>query len=161
MKINKGIIENVNKKLLAEVLIFTLSTTPLVGCSNSLKYEKNKQGELVCINKVKHSFVEDYKVVVFEIDGKQSIFIAEVLETNSFSGRGTYRKEYYNIFGGQLIYSSLNDDTNLKIIEEEYLMSYLIKYDKVKSEYSEDDLKEILELIKNDYKKEKDKKLIK
>lgn len=161
MKINKGIIKNVNKRLFTGVMIFTISTTALMGCSHSLEYVKNNHGELVCVNKVNHRYIEDYKVVVFEIDGNPTTFITKVIENNGNGGKGPYCKRYYNIFGDQLIYDSLNKDSNLKIIEEEYLISYLVKYDKVKSEYSENDLKEVLELIKSDYQTEKNKELIK
>ena len=136
----------------------------LTGCMDITPdyfvYGTDKAGELVCYNKVKHKDIVDYKVVVFELDGKQSVFIADVIETPSEDGV-TKHQDYYDIFGHLLVYDEENKDTNLKIVNEEYLTSYLLTYGKVQTEYSESDLKEVLELIKTDYENENNKKLVK
>lgn len=84
----------------------------------------------------------------------------KVIEYNTY-GKGKYYKRYFNVFGGQLIYNTLNDDSDLKIVSEEDLTSYLVLYDKVKDYYSEEDLKEVLEQIRTDYEKENNKVLVK
>ena len=157
MKFSKGEIQNINKRLLSGVLSLTLMTVPLFGCNGTeLKYEKNSQGEMVCVSNIKHSYIEKYKVVVFGINNNQLFYITKVVDGKN----DHYYEEYYNIFGGELIYSS-NKESSLKIIKEEELINYLVLYDKVQQEYSEEDLKEILEQIKVDYKKETDKRLVK
>ena len=161
MKFSKGTIKNLNKRLLSGALCLTLIMVPLSGCDSSkLRYKENSQGEMVCINNIKYQYIKKYKVVVLEIEDDIVFYIAKPIQLDPL-GTGVPYADYYNVFGGQLVYSTKDDDSKIKKIYDEYLTNYLISYDKVKEEYSEQELKEILELIKIDFKKQINRQLVK
>lgn len=163
MEINKGKINNINKKLLAGLLTFALIPTVFAGCdynSTGFVYEKNELGQYVCVENVEYSYLEDCVVIALELDGKESVSIARVAELIDLSN-GRMFKKYYNIFGEQEIYSQADKNTNMKIIYEESLISYLVSYNKIQHEYTEEEMKEILKRIEIDYNLQKIKQLFK
>jgi len=154
MKINKGIVKNINKKLIASLLAVSL-TTGLTGCgevSYGIPTETTDKGETVYTS-TKYDELIHWKVVVFDFKGEQSFYLVES------ASRGNFLK-YYNVFGGQKIYDEALLNTELSILAEDYLRDYLITYDRVQTEYTEQELKDILNQIKEDYEEEKDKQLV-
>lgn len=165
MKINKGTVKNINKKLIAGLLAVSLTTT-LSGCDERanvghyswLEYEKDDSGMLVCKDVMVYDSIRQTKVVTFEFDGKRATYLAYFVSYNA--GRDDQKEEYYNVFGGQVLYIKQDKETKLKTLEENDLTDYLVSYNKVQSTYTEQELKDILNQIKEDYEQEKDKQLV-
>ena len=123
MEINKGIVGNVNKKLIASLLAVSL-TTGLTGCRvyYGMKSEISAKGETVYVN-AEYSDIKNWKVVVFDFNGEESFYLTEKITLNS---RYSTIISYYNVFGGQLLYVEGNENTELSILMETYLTDYLI-----------------------------------
>lgn len=161
MKISKGKISNVSKKIFAVGLTFVFLPTVFAGCMNhtNFVYERNEKGEYVCVENVEHNYLENCKVVVFELDGELSFYIAKVI---NYGTGASAHPCYYNVFGEQLIYdASAGNTSSIKIISEENLTAYLVAYDMVQHEYTEEDLYEVLERVKSDYESKNNKVLVK
>ena len=168
MKINKGTIRNINKKLISGLLIVSLAA-PLAGCDSKentgsyswLEYKKDDSGAFVCNDVMTYEQIRDTKVIELGFDGRQTVYLAYLIDySTALSNRS---RTYYNVFGGQILYVKPDDDTELTILYEANLVDYLVSYDKVQDTYKEEELKKILEQIKADYEiqKEKDKQLVK
>lgn len=157
MKINKGTVKNINKKLIAGLLAVSL-TTGLTGCRvyYGMESEISEGGHTVYVN-AKYNDMHNWKVIAFDFNGVQSFYLAEKITMN---GKFSTTISYYNIFGGQCLYTEGNENTELSILMEANLTDYLITYDRVQSEYTEQELKDILNQIREDYKQEKDKQLV-
>lgn len=156
MKTNKVIINNINKKLLAGTIALTLLTTSFTGCARTdyFEYTTNKQGENTCKNVVEYSRIEngEYKVIVLEYKSTLAIYITEKVSAG--------RDHYYSVFGYNEVYS--NDGSfETVLLEESNLVDYLVTYDRVQKNYTEEEMQEILEQIKTDYEKDKNKELVK
>ena len=154
MKFSKGIINNINRKLIAGSLALTFLTTPLTGCSkvsiNDIKYIKNDQGyvqgieESVSCDTLKYcNFYEVYN------QATESRYYTICLRDDF---NGTYEVKYYDVFTGQELKYS-----DYVFSEVETLDDYL---DKEKTEYSEKELKEILNKV-IEIQKENNKQLVK
>lgn len=165
MKINKGIVKNINKKLIASLLAVSLATT-LSGCDeranvgfyNWLEYKKDDSGMMVCKDVMLYDSIRHTKIVTFGVAGKQSTYLAYFASYNN--GRHNQSDVYYNVFGGQVLYKKQDKETELTILEEENLADYLVSCDMVQNTYTEQELKDILNQIKEDYEQEKDKQLV-
>ena len=165
MRINKGIVKNINKKLIAGLLAVSLTTTfsgcderSNVGHYNWLEYKRDDSGILVCNDVMVYDAIRHTKIVTFDVDGKQATYLAYFASYNV--GRYNQSDVYYNVFGGQVLYKKQDKETKLTILEEEKLTDYLVVYDKIQNTYTEQELKDILNQIKEDYKEEKDKQLV-
>ena len=153
MKINKGTIKNINKKLIAGLLAVTL-TTSLVGCtvSRGMQAAVTAKGEKTYLN-AQYNEMGNWKVVVFELNNDEFCYLVEKVTKAGISN-------YYNIFGGQRLYTEGNENSDINVVLESSLTDYLIAYDKVQSEYTEQELKDILEQIRENYKTQKEKQLV-
>lgn len=163
MKFGKGTIKNINKKLIAGTLAMTLVMVPMFGCTNEqytkFEYCVNEHGGYTYSGVLLYSTIKDYKVVVLEKNDNYSIYIVSAVDGSDIS-KNNYRKEFYNIFGGNCIYD-IQKDTDLNVVSEELLSDYLVVYDKVQNSYSAEEIEEILEQIKIDYSRKNNKQLVK
>lgn len=167
MKIKKGIVRNINKKLTAGLLAVTF-IIPLTGCDEIntgsypyLEYEKDNSGKMICNDVMTYDQIRQTKVISLGFDEKQTIYLAHLVDySTALSNRS---RTYRNVFGGQILYQTPDEDTELTILYEANLVDYLVSCDKVQGTYTEEELKEILEQIKADYEsqKGKDKQLVK
>lgn len=164
MNIDKGKISNLNKKLIAGLLAITLSA-PLIGCNKvqqnyGLNHTIGSEGQYVYPNVVFDS-MKHYRIVIFKCADEYSVYLTRVV-SNMQEITTTY---YYNAFGGQLLYwsnSRGNASDDSLIIEKEFgFDDYLIIKDEVQPEYTEQELRNIIEQIKTEHKKTKDKQLVK
>ena len=139
MKFSKGIVKNVNKKLIASTLAVTLITTGLTGCINDvsiddIKYTTNDQGLVQGIENSVSSetlkYCSIYKVYNQQLESRYYTICLR----DDFNG--SYAVKYYDIFTGQELKYS-----DYVFREVEILDDYL---DKNKKEYTELELKEIL-----------------
>lgn len=153
-------IKNINTRLIAGITAFTLFTTSLTGCASKKNdkfyYEKNDSGEYVSSNTVDIDYAKKYIVVVMEVLGKTEIYIARKVNY-LYDHKANY--DYCNIFGDYLIYSTFENNQNKNITDEQLLGDYLLYYGlEEKTEFTEEELRNILEQIKNDFfSEEKDK----
>lgn len=165
VNINKCKISNLNKKLIAGLLAITLAA-PLVGCNNAeqnygLEYTIDSEGRYVYQNATFNS-LKNCKVVVFECGEERIVYLTEVVSYTHRYGSTTH---YYNIFGGQQLYwinSKGSTGSSSMTIEKEFSFTdYLVINGEVQQEYTEQELKDILEQIKADYELQNDKQLVK
>lgn len=164
MKINKGKILNINKRLISGGLSLTLVTLSLTGCGTNgrLEYEINEHGDNVCVSEASYDYLKECKVLVFEKNSKIMVCLAKEVNYDTYYNNYT---AYYNIFGEQEIYRDGRDGNekinSLKLLSNEPFVNYLIEYDKIKDTYTEQELKEIVDMIRDDYQKENNKELVK
>ena len=160
MKFSKGKINNINKKLLVGTIAFTLLTIPLSSCSGTkLEYEMNDKGQMVCIENIKYRYLQKYKVLVLG-EGENQYFYIVRLEHKNSRITNEFGNKYYDIFGDNLVYND-NIESSFKMITVLDLNNYLVSYNLIQEEYSEQDIKGILEIIESDYNKKTEKQLIK
>ena len=144
-------IGNINTKVLAASLSLVMTTTFLGGCYDNFSYTTDSEGNVQIEGHVEHKLVKDsYKIIETELHGKREIYLVKkVLNSQSVS--------YYDVFNNYLILNVLKDnnettgDSDINLISENNFSDYLIYYDEVKGNYSEEDLKRVLDKIKNDY----------
>lgn len=154
MEKNKIILKSINKKILAGTIVLGLTATTLMGCDTTthFEYTTNEQGKYVCNNVMKYSNIQkdDYKVIRIMRGTDITIYITKKERAGYFS-KGQEYFYYYDIFGTDVVYTNYSTKTTL--LREENLEDYLINYDKVQEEYTEEEMQEILEQIKTDYEK--------
>jgi len=165
VSVSKGRISNLNKKLIAGLLAVTF-IIPLTGCGEMntgnypyLEYEKDNSGKMICNDVMTYGQISETKVISLGFDGKQTIYLAHLVDYSSVYSKRP--RTYRNVFGWQILYQTLDEDTELTILYEANLVDYLVSYDKVQNTYTEQELKDILEQIKADYELQKDKQLVK
>ena len=110
---------------------------------------------------VKYSKISNnaYKVIWLLQNGETSIYITKK-EQVSYTNEGNKRYCYYDVFGIDIVY--INDGTvDATLMREENLVDYLVNYNKVQQEYTEQEMQEILEQIKTNYEEVISKKLTK
>jgi len=153
VKFSKGKFKNINKKLIASALALTLTSFSLAGCDDisisSINYSTNEQGDMdftVNYDILKHcSF---FRVYNNKID-KEYYTIGLIDEYN-----GSYFIKTYDIFTKEEIKIS---ECSFKAITA--VSHYLEDLDMVKESYTEEELKEILNIFLENY--EKSKQLVK
>ena len=155
MKIGKGVVNNFNKKLFTGIFTITFLAAPLTGCASikDIKYIKSEKG------------------YVQGIDGTVSFKILQNCEIYKIKNNIT-GEVYYTILAMQHDFAAIcNYDifTSKEILDENYeqicianLGTYLQKIDFKKSEYTEEELVKILEIVKDiESSREQNKKLVK
>lgn len=146
-------IGNINRKLMAGILAIALTTT---GCtmSHGIPTETTDRGEVV-YSTVEFNDIRNWKVIILDVDGENEFYIAKKATSYSGSVRATV---YRNVFDNQVLKMILRPSiAKSNIISEVDLLSYLVIYDKIQSEYTEEELKEILEQIKADFELQEEK----
>ena len=175
MRLKKGKVSNINKKLLTSVLTLTLLTTSLTGCTKDFNYNKQVQnGEYVveATGTMESKIAEELKVLELNIYGEKTLFLARrydkeiILKDNK-----EYIYEYWDVFDDFKIIdlnsekstNPIKIDTgneNVKIVKEESLKKYLEYYEYNKKEYTSEELKYIFNKIQENYKFENQKVLV-
>ena len=166
MKFSKGVVKNINKKLLTGTLILTLVTTPLTGCSSStmdcnrFEYSVNEQGEYDVSGTVDYEVLKEYYFLVVENSSYNTTeFYICYKDFHHRKYQQSYNT-YYNIFNNQEIFDESLED-NRTILFSGKLEDYLFAYNKIKANYKKEDVEQILEEMKKNYLKENNKQLVK
>lgn len=150
MKIKNGKIKNINKKLIAGLLTFTLITVPLTGCLSidDISYSRDESGYINGIDgTVSYDFLKHCRFCKV-----QNNITNESYYTIGFNIT-TYRYESgYDIFTRQDWYKG---DFELEVYDSVEI--WLENFNKVKEEYTEEELREILNIFveKQQQKKKK------
>ena len=152
MNFCKGKLKNINKKIIAGTLVFTLLTTGLSGCTSikDIEYKRNEQGYVEGFeNNVSYNFLK--KCRFCKIENK----ITEETYYTIVYGASNYRwVEGYDLFTGQNLFEG---SYNLEILD--FVKTWLVNLNMVKDEYTEEELKELLNVFIE--KQEKNKQLVK
>lgn len=170
MKINKGKIKNINKKVLAGLLTFSLVPMIFSGCEerDQFTYSINEQGEYVVEGNIEFDLLKNYYFI--EIDNVQfqtkEFYIAE---RRKIAGRyGVVLGYYYiDIFTQNEVFRKTSNGDNFDsessrvFINELELEDYLYGLNNVKGSYTKEDVETILNSIKEMNIKPNDKQLIK
>lgn len=139
------------KKIMIGVGFFAV-----IGLSINYKIEKdnnftrivNENGDYELEGYISYDELNKYKVIEVEtITGDVRIYIAKV---------GMPGWEYNEIITGK----EININSNV-LLSNQDIDNFLLSYDMVKGKYSEDDILELLDKIKYDYKNNENLKLVK
>ena len=152
MKIKQGRIKNINKKILAGTLALTLLTCGLSGCTSikDIEYRRNEQGYVDGIeSNVNYKFLEKCRFCKIENKITEETYYTIVYNASNYRW-----VEGYDIFTGQNLFEG---SYNLEIIDS--VKQWLNNLNMVKDEYTEEELKEILNKFIE--KQEKNKQLVK
>lgn len=147
MNIKSGKIKNINKKIFAGVLCLVLLTPTFVSCTttdiNEVNYSMNKDGSVIGINgTVSYDVIKECEI--YKVTDKESLSTFYVI---ALFERGWFDTYLYDIF-------TKEDYTNRRFILNEKLKSleyYLNEFDMVKDEYTEEELKNILDQFYDKY----------
>lgn len=127
--------------------------TALVGINYKVTKENNftrivnENGDYELEGYISYDNLKEYDVVEMEtITGDTKVFIGK-LKTSVYG--------YKDIISDEIIYDYDN------IISVTNIDSFLFAYDMMKGKYSEDDILELLDRIKDDYKNNENSKLVK
>lgn len=153
MKINKGIVKNINRKILAGGLALTLFAS--VGCTSKtdMNYRTDENGYIVGIDgNVSKSILSS----CFFCKVKNNITADEyytIYRLYTAVGHETFNKKV-DLFTNQVLTSE-----NFEITDGYSVTSYLNALNKTKDEYTEEELKEFVDEYAST--KEKNKELVK
>lgn len=149
---NKVIFKSMNKKIIAGTLALTLITSGLSGCTSikDIEYKRNEQGYVEGFeNNVSYNFLK--KCRFCKIENK----ITEETYYTIVYGASNYRwVEGYDLFTGQNLFEG---SYSLEILDS--VKTWLVNLNMVKDEYTEEELKELLNVFIE--KQEKNKQLVK
>ena len=160
MKIN-----NINKRLLVGVLGGIILTTPLtLTACNSYEYVTEEDGSIKLDPNRMYSYndVKDLRIINVKTKINENLYLA-YSESYFFTG---IPMGYYDTFTGkEIIHNNSNGEVitkGVELLSEEDINQYLISYDMLKDSYSVEDLKVLLEKIKQDtYSDTNNKELVK
>lgn len=147
-------IKNINKKVLAGLLGFTILTTPLglTACGHELNETKNSYED-----------VNDYVVITLDTKNGKTIWLTK--EDDFLDNYYVKRCNYFDVFNGENILKTKEDKSQIEgveIINKENFQQYLIAYDCIQNSYTKEEIEELFERIKTDfYTEEKGKELVK
>ena len=131
---------------------------------NNFKRITTESGEYDLDNSISYDNLKKYSVVkVQTIIGENKLFIAELKDQTKVSGSVN---EFANV-GDVTHCNDIMTGENLiegyytKIVDYQPIGDYLVAYDMIKAKYSKEDIETLLENIKEDYQKVKEKTLVK
>lgn len=140
MKLKNIQVKNINKKLIAGTLIFTLSIVPITGCATikDIKYTTDESGY---INGIEGTITYKLLKKCYFCEIKNNI-TEETYYTICYMAN-TYRGSHgYDIFTKQ---DFSKGDFDLEIVDE--VEDWLVSLNKVKENYVEEELREILNIF--------------
>ena len=159
MKIN-----NINKKLFATAISFTMITTNICGCGKNNIYELSEHGDTITY----HDLQGRYSIIELEILGENKIFFAKKITTfDNYYSKTEYSK-YYDAFNDGLICKVERNNASIEItdssatfVSETDIKDYLLYYDMIQEEYTREELENLFSKIKEEKNENKEKKLVK
>lgn len=151
----------INKKIVSSSIALTLLPSVLTGCT--MKITKNHDNSVITEDKgIPYDYLKKcYYLEIKNPDYDKIEYYIAYLEVNyNVYGPNVYK--YINLLNGVEVYGKTTNDefngTNRRIISEKKLDEYLYSSDFIKQTYTVDDVKKILEAIKEN---ERGKKLVK
>ncbi len=144
MDVRKGRINNINKKIIAGALVFALAGVPLAGCNavsiDDIKYSTNVNGDIQGIDGVVSSNTLNYCsfYTVYNNETNERYCTIGLMD----EWNGTYFIKYYDIFTKEELVPAKFSFKSIKSVNE-----YLNEINKIKQEYTEEELKQILNMF--------------
>lgn len=132
-----------NRKLAAGSLALALSITSLTSCHS---YKENENGEVYLDGTISYEDLSDFKLIEMKTLAGNRLYIT------NFSS-----EKYYDVFTGLVIHDLKDKNTANCLVHEYKLGDYLVALDELKTEYTSDDIKKVLEHIDQEYKTETEK----
>lgn len=146
-------INNINKKVFASLLSFTMITTSVSGCAETKAQSKLQEDDTISYD----SLTGCYKIVELDVMGETKIYLAREsinIPVRTYNPVFTY---YYDAFSNTLLYSEKNgvattNDSNVILVSKNNVKDYLLHYDMLQESYTSEELEELLDKIKEDRK---------
>ena len=162
MNIKSGRIRNINKKLIAGALVFTLVAVPLTGCEEyeSFEYTTSEQGEYVASGKIAYNLLKTHCFLVIE-NSSYDVTEYYIADEVGHYIRGVRRNTTYaDVFNNRTVFDC-NAAGNRKILVCDKLEDYLYATNNIKASYTVEEVKLIFEQLKENYLKQNNKELVK
>ena len=155
---------NINKRLIAGMLGGVMLTTPLTlaGC-NSYEYVTEEDGNIYLDSDKMYSYndVKDLHVINVKTKINENLYLVYI-DKYFFTG---IHMDYHDVFTGKEIIqedsSGVVTTEGVELLSEERIEQYLISYNMLKDSYCVEDLKVLLEKIKQDVYSDNNKELVK
>ena len=154
---------NINKRVIAAMLGGVMLTTPLTltGC-NSYKYVTEEDGNIYLDSDKMYSYndVKDLHVINVKTKINENLYLVYI-DKYFFAD---IPMDYHDVFTGkEIIHNNSNGvvTEGIEMLSEERIEQYLISYNMLKESYSVEDLKLLLDKIKQDVYSDNNKELIK
>ena len=163
MNIKSGKIRNINKKLVAGMLTFALVMVPLTGCETktyeNFKDSINEQGHYVASGKIEYNLLKSHCFLVIENStyNVTEFYIANEINQNC-SPSSTI---YIDIFSDQIIFDFVPKNDNRQMLVCDKIEDYLCATNNIKASYTVEEVRLILEQLKENYLKQNNKELVK
>ena len=157
--------KNINKRILVGMMSGIMLTTPFVltSCTYGYEYVTDRDGS-VKLNPDKlypYSDVKSLYVIKIKTKINERIYLAYF---DSYLSNGMPRN-YYDVFTGKgILYKNRYYEIiteGVELLSEERIEQYLISYNMLKDSYCVEDLKVLLEKIKQDVYSDNNKELVK
>lgn len=149
MQFNGGKINNINKKLIACTLVFTFVTAPLVGCkSDRTEYKLNKQ---IVSNKFDYESLKEYYFLVIENSTYDVNEYYIVYKTKHYPSHGSSYITYNNAFSDEVVFNTENSEAR-EILVCDRIEDYLLGTNNIKTSYAKEDIKILLNQLKENFK---------
>ena len=164
MKINKGKISNVSKKILALGLTFALIPTAFAGCDKdepvNFEYSTNEHGQYQMSGTIDYELLKKYCFIVVKNSTFETkeCYICERQDSRYYGS--ILNSKYINIYNEQVIFDT-NGETVRTIIFESEIEDYLLAYGSIKSNYTKEDIDLLFEQLKETYEQIDNKQLVK
>lgn len=160
MKLNKGKVDNLNKKILSSALALTLTFTTLTGCAKGFKYQKEiVNGEVV--TKVSGKINSDkLRLIELEIYGEKELYLTMPIKKDNIT-------EYWDVFENYKVIELRNDsnayekDDDIKVISNQSYDEYLKYYGYKGNSFDIDELKESFNITRQFYEFNENKTIVK
>ena len=150
MKLNKGKVDNINKKILSSALALTLTFTTLTGCAKGFKYQKEiVNGE-----------------VVTKVSGKINSDKLRLIELEIYGEKDNIT-EYWDVFENYKVIELEKDlniyekDNGVKVISNQPYDEYLKYYGYKGNSFDIDELKESFNITRQFYEFNENRKIVK
>lgn len=163
VNITNSKIKNINKKIVAGALVFSLATVPLTGCvkNETFEYTVNEQGEYVASGKIEYNLIKTHCFLVIENSDYDAIEYYIVDEIKNYARQHELiGVSYIDIFNNQVVFDT-RANGNRKILVCNKLEDYLYATNSIKASYTKEEVEIIFEQLKEDYIKENVKQKVK
>ena len=160
MKLNKGKVDNINKKILSGALALTLTFTTLTGCAKSFKYSKVIENNKLSTSVTGKISANKLRLIELNIYGEKELRLVTTTKNNDTT-------EYWDVFENYKVIELRNSsnvfekDENIKIENEQKYKDYLIRYGYKGNYFKMREIKESFNITKKLYENNSNKQLVK
>lgn len=160
MKLNKGKVDNINKKILSSALVLTLTFATFTGCAKGFKYSKVIENNKLTTNVTGKISANKLRLIELNIYGEKELRLVTTIKNNDIT-------EYWDVFENYKVIELRNSsnvfekDDNIKIENEQKYKDYLIYYGYKGNYFKMREIKESFNITKKIYENNSNKRLVK